>query len=1054
MSLYYVAITRRVRKPTLMKLYPETNAPTLAPTLFADPPAAYRGAPFWSWNTHLDRAQLLRQYAVLKVMGMGGFHIHPRTGLATPYLGEEFMGHVQAVVDQAQADGLRAWLYDEDRWPSGFAGGLVTVDPQYRAHHLLLTTRPYAGTAEAPSLISNAHGSRNENGTLLARFQVVLRNGVLAHYARLGDDEPVPTTGTLWYAYLEQAVPSPWWNNQTYVDTLNPAAIRRFIETTHERYAAVVGDQFGSTIPAIFTDEPQFVHKVLPRFAEDTRDLFLPWTPGLGDSYRRAYGIDPLDTLPEVLWELPDRQASLARYRYHDHVAECFASAFADTLGQWCAEHGLLLTGHMMEEPTLASQSTALGEAMRSYRSFQLPGIDMLCDWREYNTAKQAQSAAHQYDRPGVLSELYGVTNWDFTFVGHKAQGDWQAALGVTVRVHHLTWVSMAGEAKRDYPASIGEQSPWWREYRRIEDHFARLNTALTRGRPHVRIGVIHPIESYWLCSGPTDQTAIERAERERAFADLTHWLLFGLLDFDFIAESLLLGHGDEGTRGHGANAQFRVGAMAYDVVVVPGMRTMRVSTLERLTAFVAVGGRVIFAGEVPSLVDAQPSTAVQELAARATQVPWGEGRVLAALAPVREVQAQGRDGAPMRTLLHQLREDGDGRMLFLCNTDRSHGYDEVRLSLRGIWQITILDTLTGTMQPWPASYTADETLFTYDFPAHGSLLLQLTPGRGPSGADQMRAEWHEVARLSDPVSVTLDEPNVLLLNQAAYQLDDEPWQPIEEILRLDTALRTRLGWPLRMDALAQPWTTNYPPPEHTLRLRFTIAVDAPVERPTLALEAASEARMLLDGQLVLSIVTGWWVDEALQTVALPTLASGQHELQIEMPYGPQSNPEWCYLLGDFGVVVRGRHARIVAPVRELAWGDWTRQGLPFYAGNVTYHATYVADSAPLHLHVPQFAAPLLRVAVDGQALQPLAFAPFRCTLGAHEAGQQRVDITTYGNRFNAFGCLHNRNPDLIWYGPDCWRTVGEHWAYEYQLRPMGILSAPRLMRDRATNGA
>ena len=93
----------------------------------------------------------------------------------------------------------------------------------------------------------------------------------------------------------------------------------------------------------------------------------------------------------------------------------------------------------MMEEPTLHSQTAALGEAMRSYRSFGLPGIDMLCDYREYTTAKQAQSASHQFGCPGVLSELYGVTNWDFDFRGHKLGGDWQAALGVTTRVPHLT---------------------------------------------------------------------------------------------------------------------------------------------------------------------------------------------------------------------------------------------------------------------------------------------------------------------------------------------------------------------------------------------------------------------------------------------------------------------------------------------------------------------------------------------------------------------------------------------------------------------------------------
>ncbi len=69
----------------------------------------------------------------------------------------------------------------------------------------------------------------------------------------------------------------------------------------------------------------------------------------------------------------------------------------------------------------------------------------------------------HQYGREAMMSELYGVTDWDFDFRGHKFHGDWQAALGVTLRVPHLSWVSMAGEAKRDYPASINYQVPWYK---------------------------------------------------------------------------------------------------------------------------------------------------------------------------------------------------------------------------------------------------------------------------------------------------------------------------------------------------------------------------------------------------------------------------------------------------------------------------------------------------------------------------------------------------------------------------------------------------------------
>lgn len=61
----------------------------------------------------------------------------------------------------------------------------------------------------------------------------------------------------------------------------------------------------------------------------------------------------------------------------------------------------------------------------------------------QYNTVKQTASVHRQNNgnKGGVMSELYGVTGWDFDFTGHKVSGDWQAALGVCFRVHHLRWV-------------------------------------------------------------------------------------------------------------------------------------------------------------------------------------------------------------------------------------------------------------------------------------------------------------------------------------------------------------------------------------------------------------------------------------------------------------------------------------------------------------------------------------------------------------------------------------------------------------------------------------
>lgn len=993
-------------------LYPQNSRPTLDPELFRQPTAEYRGAPFWSWNCRLTRDRLFAQIDALRAMGMGGFHIHSRTGLATPYLGDEFLALVRACVAKAKADGLLAWLYDEDRWPSGFAGGLVTRDPQHRAKHLLVTATPYRGQTDAPDGDSLALAGRYENGTLLARYAIEFQNDRLACYRRLADNEP----GANWFAYLETAAPAPWFNHQTYVDTLSRAAIERFIEVTHEAYRRAVGDQFGKTVPAIFTDEPQFTRHHPPARATDRRDVILAWTTDFAESYRQRYGEDILDFLPEIIWELPDGKPSRARYRYHDHRAERFAGAVGETLGHWCARHGLALTGHMMEEPTLRSQTAAIGEAMRTLAHFQLPGIDMLCDHIELTTAKQAQSIARQFHRPGVLSELYGVTNWDFDFTGHKRQGDWQAALGVTVRVHHLAWLSMAGESKRDYPAPIDEHSPWYREYPLVEDHFARLNTVLTRGQPVCHVGVIHPIESYWLDYGPDDQTAAARAERDTAFQNLTAWLLHGLIDFDFISEAL-----------------WPRQDLRYDCIVVAGLKTIRATTLEKLKTF---PGRVLVAGEVPTCVDGAPAPT-----GLSSHIPLQQTALLNALAPYRSLTILDQHGRAAPGLLHQLRQDGDVRYLFVCNTSRDHALPNALVTIPGQWQLTELDTLTGDQRPLPATVTLTETTFRRDLHAAGHFLLQLTPTtaevRPPATA---APRWIETAHLCGPVPVSLSEPNVLVLDQAESRLDDGPWNPLEEVLRAGNLLRRQAGLPAKTGQIAQPWVEPQTPENHRATLRFWVDCAVPIRRAQLALEGAGRAELRLDGQMIACRPDGCWVDEAIATVPLPDLSAGIHRLEITWPFGALTDLEWCYLLGDFGVEVRGRRARVIAPVRELDFGDWTRQGLPFYAGNVTYHCRV---EGARKLRVPRFAAPLLTVDADGRRVGAIAFPPYELEL---PATARQLDITAYGSRINAFGQLHNCHPHERWWGPGSWRSTGDAWSYEYQLKPQGLLVAPRLL--------
>ncbi|HHV12598.1 MAG TPA: hypothetical protein GXX75_20190 [Clostridiales bacterium] len=873
-------------------------------------------------------------------------------------------------------------------------------------------------------------------------------------------DSPGTGEHAMWEAYLEISGDTPWFNNQAYVNTLDKKAIDRFIQVTHEQYYEHLKEDFGTNIPAIFTDEPQTSHKECLRSPFQREPVIMPFTDDFEETFRGKYGCSILEQLPELVWECKDQEVSQIRYFYHRHVCERFSEAFGDNVGTWCRERGIALTGHMMNEWTLHSQTMAIGEVMRPMKNFDIPGVDMLCDRRELSTVKQAQSIARQMGREGVLSELYGVTGWDFDFRNHKLAGDWQAALGVTVRVPHLTWVSMEGEGKRDYPASIGYQSPWYKEYSYIEDHFARLNTALTRGVPIVSVGVLHPIESYWLHWGNQEQTSVIRQVLENNFENLIQWMLYGLIDFDFISEAVLSEEGQACT-----DFLFPMGEMKYKVIVVPECYTLRSSTLDKLKEFEGRGGKVIFMGNLPKYLDARRSRKPEEFAKSCTRIYYHFGDLLNALEPYRDIDlsvtsADGYDPTKMKhretgnrtsNMIYQLRQDGEDRWLFLCHVNKPGNEhitytEKLEIRIKGEYQPVVYNTMTGEIYKILPEFDGGDTLITYYCSLHDSLLLKLTKKEAsPEGIESLYHTPKQRACLPEPEHYYLEEENVYLLDLAEYSFDRGAWQEEEEILRIDNLFRRKLNYPLRMEALAQPWTNqDKTKNSHELGLRFKIFSHIALDGCMLAMEKAGSAKICWNGEQVASGIRGWYVDESIHKVFLPRLKAGENLLELSIPFGPKVNIEWCYLLGNFGVQVFGRRKEVIQPPARIYYGDFTRQGLPFYGGNLIYEVPVTCKAGRLHIEASHYRGALIQCEVDGEKKGNIALAPYRLDCGYVQEGSHLLRLKIFGNRINAFGALHNADASESWYGPNLWRTTDEKWSYEYQLKEMGILTAPR----------
>jgi hypothetical protein len=1016
-------------------------------TLFAAPPAAYRGKPFWSWNGRLTEAELRRQVRVLRRMGMGGAFLHSRTGLATPYLSDEWFRMVNASADELTRQGMETWLYDEDRWPSGAAGGLVTRDERHRQR--CLTVRWCAPDAFTP---------RGRECALFVAQRVPHGLHDVRRINAVTDTAFAP--GEKVFAFtVETEQCSDWFNGFTYLDTLSEPAVRAFIESTHTRYAVRMGAALGAQVPGIFTDEPNYGGS---RVQDDHGRV--PWTDALPDLFRARYGYDLLDHLPELFFRCDGYAFSKARRDYRDCLTHLFVTNFARQIFEWCAQHNLLFTGHVLSEETMGGQTNVVGGAMRFYEYMQAPGIDILCAQGltrdggatpELLTAKQCSSVLRQCDRRWMLSELYGCTGWQFTMAEHKAVGDWQAAQGVNLRCQHLSWYTMEGQAKRDYPAAIFFQSPWWRDYAHVEDYFARVNLLLTQGTPVRDIAVLHPIESAWGVFTAAKHDAVEALDK--SLQEVLAALVGHGLDFDFLDEELLTRHGVVD------GATVRMGAAQYRVIVVPHMLTMRRSTVTMLEQFIAAGGTVVALDPLPVFVDAEHSARAHAVLRAATVVD-DVPALVAALANVRGacrcVAVRDAEGKSYTDIMSMLRHDpATGQwVVFVCHTRQDRDSGPLTISVPAQGQAQEWDAQTGRVFLAQQAETADGTEISTTLPPYGSRLFVVTPAPDPQLAPRpafrtlrvnvvRRAAW----------TITRDEPNALVLDIPHYRIADGAWQGPLEILKVDRAVRDALGVPHRAGNMKQPWAQIGEQDTRSialaLRYRFDVetAPDAPCQ---LVLEHPERFRITFNGvPLHSDDVSGWWIDPSFQTLPLdPGLfKTGRNELVLETTYQPAHGLEALYLTGDFGCVWKRTTGMITAAPRTLALGDWVPQGLACYSGALSYQTTFTSTRVKgtrVVLEVPAWAGTLLRVRVNERDCGRILWPPYELDItDAVRNGANTLAIEVVSSRRNLLGPLHHLPKYPRWTGPWQFTTSdkGKDWTDRYVAVPYGLLDAPVL---------
>ena len=1038
---------------------------------FTSPGPEWRGKPFWSWNGELRGEELVRQAHIMKEMGLGGYFMHSRTGLITEYLGEDWFNLINEVADAAAEDGMEAWLYDEDRWPSGSAGGKVTIDPQYRMKSLTVTEMPLDRyeEGEAPYALYigkvdgiDLWGYRELTGDLSPQAVRV----AVEEFAPAFENDPGE-----WRVLRYDIVPNPCnsnYNGTTYIDTMSRKATDRFIELTHEAYREKCGDRLGTTIKGIFSDEPHRGHCLDDRREENgVMTCSMCWTEELFSEFQKRYGYDARPIIPELFYRLRGEKVAQVKLHYIDLSDNLFLENFMEPINEWCEKNGIIFTGHVLHEDSLMNQTVPEGSLMRVYEHMGYPGIDCLTEHnRAYWIVKQLSSSARQTGKRWLLSELYGCTGWQFNFKSHKTVGDWQALFGINLRCQHLSWYTMEGESKRDYPASILHQSPWYKDYAKVEDYFARFGLVMTEGQPDCDVLVLNPIESVW-CQAYAgwahwiSNASPDVAPYEQRYAQLFHFLTDRQIDFDYGEEEMMARLGDIVTDEHGQPI-LKVGNAAYRTVVVSNMLTIRPSTLTLLRRFMDQGGKVIFAGEVPAYVDALRSEEPARLAVDGLCVPF-DGEALAAAIRAQNgayVSVTRPDGSYETDVFAQVRRDfgGDGYSVVVLNTDRNTARNGLKLSLRVPEGYAVQEWNMETGVRYDASALTrregDLTVIDLDLEAAGTRCFVLT--RAAEALPAVKA-WETVAEatLQGEFDYDRDEQNVCVLDWVRWRwVGEEEFHPVSEVLWADRQVRDSIGLEHRGGEMLQPWfAKSFDTKQYgELELEYDFFIDEmPKGTVVLAGERPELNHYSINGVALTSTdINDFWVDDCFKKMYIPegALKLGRNTVTIRVNFLRTTNIEALYLVGEFGVTLDGQTRRLVGLPAHIGCENYETYNLPFYTGCMTYHVTPEQYRAVLGsafdgegrivLTPASFTGGCVKVTAQGKTTV-LAWEPYEADVTEAVRAGAPIDVTVVGTRRNVFGPLH-QIPRLDGaYGPGNFVTAGDRWTDDYSLLDSGL---------------
>ena len=960
-------------------------------SLFPNPPVQFRSAPLWVWNDAMSKEKIDIMLEDMKSQGIGGAFIHPRPGLITPYLSDEWFDLVRYTVDRGEQLGMHIWLYDENSYPSGFAGGHVP--------------------AQMPESYNQGQGLRLTRAKKLPKdvaekCEIVLKrvgSEFIDITARLADEKG--QSGDYYLFTKSYFRKTPWHGGFSYVDLLYDGVTEKFIELTMTKgYERAIGDEFGKVVPGIFTDEPN-IHP----------PGGITWTPSLFTAFQKRWGYDLKTHLPSLFAEVGDWKR--VRHNYYALLLQMFIDKWSKPWYEYTETHNLIWTGHYWEH---GWPSPAHGpDNMAMYAWHQMPGIDILMNnysedvhaqFGNVRAVKELISVANQMGRSRTLSETYGAGGWDLRFGDMKRIGDWEYVLGVNFLNQHLTYTTLKGARKQDHPQSFSYHEPWWKFYHVLGDYFGRLSLALSAGEQVNHILVLEPTTTAWLYYSP-EQASEKYSKLGPTFQNFILALEKRQLEYDLGSENIIKDHGTVN------KDRLVVGERAYDLLVLPpGLENLDSKTAALVKKYVQAGGKVLSFVDAPPYVDGVESSAVQSLPAQFPK-QWiraaalEDARALSLLRPqgIRFHQPEKIEGK----LFHHRRTLQDGELVFLANTDAEE-WSFGSFTVRGA-SVRELDLVSGEVKPYPCSGKGDSVQVDFDLPPFGSLLLYVSPTGKPTPTNTESASITilpsdgkiKIERIA-PNTLTLDycdlkigdvEEKDIYYFQACqtvfkhYGFEGDPWS---QAVQYKSTILDKNNFPKDSGFIATYWFDVAPGVDES-------SLQVVVERPELW-------QVYINDRLVQPRPGEYWLDRDFAVYDIGAYVdAGANRITLHAsPMTVHSELAPIYLLGDFALQSQEKGWMLI-PARPVALGSWKDNGMPFYSDGVSYTRTLVADAGKRYIvKLTGWCGSVAEVKVNGKEAGIIAWAPYELDVTDYlESGGNKISVIVYGTLKNLLGPHH-----------------------------------------------